>query len=99
MPLSFGITALNILSGMNAVTFRGAYLSPEGLGFNGSARLAENSIVRLAVEPEGGKPLALFARVVLCVEEGDAHRIEAQLFGLDRPSLTAWNALYQGAST
>jgi HD-like signal output (HDOD) protein len=81
-----------------AVTFRGAYLSPEGLGFNGSARLAENSIVRLSVEPEGGKPLGVFARVVLCVEEGDAHRIEAQLFGLDRPSLTAWNALYDEAT-
>ncbi|HXU81827.1 MAG TPA: HDOD domain-containing protein [Polyangia bacterium] len=78
-----------------SLQFRGGYISPEGLGFSGNVRLAENSIVRLSIEPEGMKPLGVFARVLLCVTEGDAHRIEAQLFGLDRPSLAAWNALYQ----
>lgn len=78
------------------IAFRGAYISPEGLGFSGTARIAENSIVRLSVEPEGSeKPLGVFARILLCVAEGDAHRIEAQLFGVDRPALTAWNALYE----
>jgi HD-like signal output (HDOD) protein len=77
------------------VLFRGGYVSPEGLGFSGTTRLAENSIIRLSIEPEGMKPLGVFARVLLCVTEGDAHRIEAQLFGLDRPTLAAWNSLYQ----
>jgi hypothetical protein len=75
--------------------FRGGYIAPEGLGFSGTERLAENSIIRLNIETEGMKPLGVFARVLLCVAEGEAHRIEAQLFGLDRPALAAWNALYQ----
>jgi HD-like signal output (HDOD) protein len=77
------------------LAFRGGYISPEGLGFSGNTRLAENSIVRLAVEVDGAKPIGVFARVLLCVQEGEAYRIEAQLFGLDRPALTAWNTLYQ----
>jgi HD-like signal output (HDOD) protein len=77
------------------LSFRGGYIAPEGLGFSGTSRLAENSIVRLSIETEGMKPLAVFARVLLCVAEGDANRIEAQLFGLDRPALAAWNAFYQ----
>jgi hypothetical protein len=28
------------------------------------------------------------------VAEGEAHRMEAQLFGLDRPTVAAWNSLY-----
>jgi HD-like signal output (HDOD) protein len=76
------------------LSFRGGYIAPEGMGFSGTSRLAENSIVRLSIESEGMKPLGVLARVLLCVPEGDAHRIEAQLFGLDRPALAAWNALY-----
>lgn len=50
--------------------------------------------MKLSIEPEGMKPMGVFARVLLCVAEGEAHRMEAQLFGLDRPALAAWNALY-----
>jgi HD-like signal output (HDOD) protein len=76
------------------LAFRGGYISPEGFGFSGNVRLAENSIVRLSIEPEGMKPLGVFARILLCVAEGEAHRMEAQLFGLDRPTVAAWNSLY-----
>jgi len=81
--------------GSGQLSFRGGYIAPEGMGFSGTSRLAENSIVRLSIETEGMKPLGVLARVLLCVPEGDSHRIEAQLFGLDRPELAAWNALYQ----
>jgi hypothetical protein len=77
------------------VSFRGGYIAPEGMGFAGSTRLAENSIVRLSIEAEDVKPLPVFARVLLCVPEGESNRIEAQLFGVDRPTLAAWNALYE----
>jgi HD-like signal output (HDOD) protein len=86
---------VNMPGPSGSLPFRGGYISPEGLGFSGTTRLAENSIVRLSIEPEGAKPLGVFARVLLCVTEGEAHRIEAQLFGLDRPALSAWDALYK----
>jgi HD-like signal output (HDOD) protein len=86
---------LNMARPSGPVAFRGGYISPEGFGFSGLVRLAENSVVRLSIEPEGMKPMAVFARILLCVPEGEAHRMEAQLFGLDRPALAAWSALYE----
>jgi len=75
--------------------YSGNTVWPEGLGFRGKVKLRENSIVRLTiVAPEG--PFTVFANVLLCVPDNGATQIEARLFGLDRPAITAWGRFFAG---
>jgi HD-like signal output (HDOD) protein len=72
----------------------GTLIGPCGFGFHGPTRLREHSVVGVAIGQEAPATISAFANVVLCAEDGDGFRIEANLLGLRGEAFASWQRLY-----
>lgn len=84
---------LQILRSTGNVSYDTLYFTKDGVGFGGTSKQRENSMVRIRVEAAHG-PIEVLAVVVLCASEGSNYRMEAKLFATDPNTLQAWLGLY-----
>lgn len=72
-------------------------LAPQGLAFQTSQSLVENSLVRILVKTEP-EPFEIWVTINLVVPRGDNdHRVEARLYGIGGEQLSKWTRLIREA--
>jgi hypothetical protein len=84
---------MQILRSTGNASYETLYLARDGLGFVGSNKLRENSMVRIRLDSPTG-PLEVLGVIVLCAAEEGAHRMEAKLFAAEPQLLRTWLAFY-----
>ncbi len=80
---------MQILRSTGNASYETLYFARDGLGFVGSNKLRENSMIRIRVDTPRG-PIEVLGVVVLCATEGTLQRMEAKLFAADPQLLKAW---------
>jgi HD-like signal output (HDOD) protein len=84
---------MQILRSTGNITYETTYLAKDGLGFTGSTKLRENSMVRVRVDLPRG-PIEVWSVIALCTSEGNSQRMEAKLFAAEPQILAAWLGYY-----
>lgn len=79
-----------------APNLTGVRLAPGGIEVQSSMRYQECSIVRLSIQ-YGDRSLEPWFTVLLCVPDGQRHRVELQLFSPTREIREEWATLYADA--
>jgi putative nucleotidyltransferase with HDIG domain len=80
---------LNLLRSNGNTVYDTLYLAKDGVGFSGTNKLRENSMVRIRIDIPSS-PIEVWAVISLCVAEGAQQRMEAKLFAADPAVLKAW---------
>jgi HD-like signal output (HDOD) protein len=76
----------------------GTVVGPGGFGFHGPARVREHTVVGVTIGWQESTAISAFADVVLCAEDGDGFRIEANLLGLRGEAFTSWQRFYDSSA-
>ena len=84
---------MQILRSTGNASYQTLYLARDGVGFVGSNKLRENSMVRIRLDAPTG-PLEVLGVIVLCAAEDGAQRMEAKLFAAEPQLLRTWLAFY-----
>ena len=80
---------LNLLRSNGNSVYDTIYIAKDGIGFTGTNKLRENSMVRIRLDMPAS-PIELWAVISLCVVEGSQQRMEAKLFAADPSVLKEW---------
>jgi len=84
---------MQILRSTGNATYETLYFARDGVGFVGTNKLRENSMIRIRVDTPRG-PIEVLGVVVLCTTEGSSQRMEAKLFAAEPQILKTWLGFY-----
>jgi HD-like signal output (HDOD) protein len=84
---------MQILRSTGNATYETQYFARDGVGFIGTNKLRENSMVRIRIDTPRG-PIEVLGVVALCTTEGSSQRMEAKLFAAEPQLLKTWLGFY-----
>jgi HD-like signal output (HDOD) protein len=84
---------MQVLRSTGNTSYDTTHMARDGLGFVGTSKLRENSMVRIRLDTPRG-PIETLGVVGLCSSEGSEHHMELKLFATDTNTLKAWLSFY-----